>query len=124
MWMSPLTCGGNALVMSGSWISRGSGRRGLNTWDEAAAEGDNIPAGSTFALACGSACRDGEHCSARRRGVREHFWRCAAYPEGETGIPLIVRMVNVPVSLPEGVLSSGKGDSGAVVIKPVVMHSR
>ena len=116
MWMSPLTCGGNALVMSGSWISRGSGRRGLNAWDEAAAEGDNIPAGSTFALACGSACRDGEHCSARRRGVREHFWRCAAYPEGETGIPLIVRMASVLVSLPEGFHPGEKGDSGAVVI--------
>ena len=50
MWMSPLTCGGNALVMSGSWISRGSGRSGLNAWDEAAAEGDNIPAEDQLSL--------------------------------------------------------------------------
>lgn len=45
-----MTCGGNALVMSGSWISRGSGRRGLNAWDEAAAEGDNIPAEDQLSL--------------------------------------------------------------------------
>lgn len=30
MWMRPLTCGGNALVMPGCWISRGSKRRGSN----------------------------------------------------------------------------------------------
>jgi len=30
MWRRPLMCGGNALAMSGSWISRGSKRRGSN----------------------------------------------------------------------------------------------
>ena len=30
MWMRPLTCGGNALVTPGNWISGGSKRRGLN----------------------------------------------------------------------------------------------
>ena len=30
MWRRPLTCGGNALVMPGSWISRGSKPRGSN----------------------------------------------------------------------------------------------
>lgn len=31
IWMRPLTCGGNALVMPGNWISRGSKRRGLHS---------------------------------------------------------------------------------------------
>lgn len=31
MWMKPLTCGGNDLIMPGSWISPGSGRRGFSS---------------------------------------------------------------------------------------------
>ena len=44
-----------------------------------------------------------------------HFWRCEAYPEGQTFTPLIVCMASVLVSLPEGVLSGEKGGTGAVV---------
>lgn len=47
-----------------------------------------------------------------------------ANPEGQPCIPLIVRKVNVLVSLPESVLPGEKGDKGAVVIKAVAVQSR
>ena len=122
MWIRPLTCGGNALVMTGNWISRGSKRRGSNFRMR------QQQRATTYLLRISFRWRLRLRLSRWRAlrcppsGAGKHFRRCAANPEGQPCIPLIVRRFNVLVSLPAGVLPGEKGDTGAVVIEPVAIR--
>lgn len=103
--------------------------QGIKLQDETAAEGGNIPAEDQLSLELEVPPVVVESTAVpavvEQGSISRDLWPILKdNPEGQSCIPLIVRRVNVLVSLPARVLPGEKGDTGAVVIKPAAKHSR